>query len=165
MSLNKKSVDDVKKEVDTLVSMLRTDADALDKTFGYSNGGGSGLAWATFGAVFVMLSNERKKEFAIMRIMGASQKILFKIMSLEALILSGIGGLIGVMIGVIVSVPLSGLVSNLLSLPFLMPNMTGILMIVLGSLLLSVIAALLPAMISANRMTNSETGLLLREDA
>lgn len=54
---------EVEKEVDKLVEMLREDANKLDEVFGYSNesksgGGGSGLAWATFAAVFGIIIRE-----------------------------------------------------------------------------------------------------------
>ena len=62
---NNASVEDVTKEVETLVSMLREDADKLDDLFGYahdeeesSSGSGTGLAWATFVAVFSIILRE-----------------------------------------------------------------------------------------------------------
>lgn len=56
---NGASVDTVKAEVKTLVSLLREDANVLDDLFGYSKGnGGGGLAWATFVAVFGIILRE-----------------------------------------------------------------------------------------------------------
>ena len=59
---NGESVERVSEEVKTLVKLLREDADILDELFGYTqsgeSGGGSGIAWATFGAVFGIILRE-----------------------------------------------------------------------------------------------------------
>ena len=71
---NGESVEKVRAEVDTLVSMLREDADILDDLFGYSNGGnggGSGLAWTTFGAVFGIILREGLEAILIVGAMVA----------------------------------------------------------------------------------------------
>lgn len=55
------SVEQVRAEVDTLVSMLREDANTLDALFGYTNesdSSSSGLAGATFAAVFGIILRE-----------------------------------------------------------------------------------------------------------
>ena len=72
---NGESVDRVRTEVDTLVSMLREDAVILDDLFGYSSSGGSeggsGLAWATFGAVFGIILREGLEAILIVGAMVA----------------------------------------------------------------------------------------------
>ena len=68
------SVEEVQKEVDTLVSLLREDADILDDLFGYTKSGGSsgsGLAWATFGAVFGIILREGLEAILIVGAMVA----------------------------------------------------------------------------------------------
>ena len=71
---NGAGVDEVQAEVDTLVSMLREDADILDDLFGYSNSGSgssTGLAWATFGAVFGIILREGLEAILIVGAMVA----------------------------------------------------------------------------------------------
>ncbi len=74
---NEASVEEVRKEVDTLVSMLREDANILDDLFGYSGSGdsetsgGSGIAWATFGAVFSIILREGLEAILIVGAMVA----------------------------------------------------------------------------------------------
>lgn len=71
---NKADVEEVKDQVDKLVSMLREDADILDDLFGYSStesGNGSGLAWATFGAVFGIILREGLEAILIVGAMVA----------------------------------------------------------------------------------------------
>ena len=72
---NKESAETVRGEVDTLVSMLREDADKLDSLFGYSSdnsgGSGGGLAWATFAAVFGIIVREGLEAILIVGAMAA----------------------------------------------------------------------------------------------
>ena len=71
---NKASVDEVRTEVDALVAMLKEDADVLDELFGYTSsdeGSGTGLAWATFGAVFSIILREGLEAILIVGAMVA----------------------------------------------------------------------------------------------
>lgn len=115
-------------------------------------------------AVFALLSNERKKEFAIFRIMGASRKKLFWIMGFEALLISACGAILGLAIAVIVLLALSGTLQNMLGLPFLIPGGGVIAALAVGAFIIAAAAGFLTALISARRITKSETGLLLREE-
>ena len=115
--------------------------------------------------VFVLLSNERKKEFAVLRVMGASQKMLSKIMGTEAAILSAAGAAAGIVLSLIILYPLSGSIKEALGLPFLSPGFITVLMLAIASFVLALLAGMLTALFCARRITNNETGLLLREDA
>jgi len=74
---NGADVSEVRREVETLVSLLREDADILDGLFGYSSDetsedvSGSGLAWATFGAVFGIILREGLEAILIVGAMVA----------------------------------------------------------------------------------------------
>ena len=114
--------------------------------------------------VFILVSNERKKEFAVFRVMGASRKMLFRIMGAESLIISIIGALLGLIISGILVMALSGTLRSMLQLPFLTPGAGVISLLAVGAFLIAVCAGLLTALISTRRITKSETGLLLGED-
>ena len=113
---------------------------------------------------FALVSNERKKEFAVLRVMGASRKILFHVMGAEAFIVSMGGAIIGLIISAVVMTGLSDSLQNALGLPFFAPKIGTLIALALGALLLSVSAGLLTALYSAHRITKSETGLLLKEN-
>ena len=72
---NNESAETVRSEVDTLVSMLREDANKLDELFGYNAQGtessGTGLAWATFAAVFSIIVREGLEAILIVGAMVA----------------------------------------------------------------------------------------------
>lgn len=72
---NGESVERVTEEVNALIKLLREDADILDELFGYTkeseSGGGSGIAWATFGAVFGIILREGLEAILIVGAMVA----------------------------------------------------------------------------------------------
>ena len=114
--------------------------------------------------VFVLLSNERRKEFAVLRVMGASRKMLSRIMGTEAAVLGAIGAIIGIVLSVLAVFPLSGSIRDMLKLPFFMPDLWVVLVLAAGAFLIALSAALLTALLSAKKITKNETALLLRED-
>lgn len=72
---NGKNIDEVRVEVDKLVEMLYEDGAILDELFGYSSdsdsGSSSGLAWATFIAVFTIIVREGLEAILIVGAMTA----------------------------------------------------------------------------------------------
>ena len=89
---------------------------------------------------FVMITNMRKKEFAVLRAIGASGRRLFGIVMEEGLMISLVGSIAGVIIGMIIIIPFSGFIEQSLGLPYLLPSAGVIILISLMSVLLSVLA-------------------------
>lgn len=116
-------------------------------------------------AVFALMANERRKEFAVLRIMGASGRMLSSIMSIEAAVISAAGALLGTLAAILMALPLSGSIKSALGLPFLTPGAGTLALLAAGALAISILAGILTSMITSRRITGSETGLLLREDA
>ena len=149
----------------SMISDIAGGLGGVSRVIGFLVGAIWVLAVIVLAVSFAMLSNERKKEFAVLRVMGASRKMTRMIMGTEAGIVSLTGALAGLIIGIAVVLPLSGAIQNMLGLPFLTPG-TGMLAgLFAGVLAVSVVTAALVSLIYARRITNSETGLLLREDA
>ena len=115
-------------------------------------------------AVHALLANERRKEFAILRIMGASRRMLFRIMGAEAAIISAVGAVIGLLLAGLAGFLLLDSLKNALGLPFFAPGAGSVIVMAVAVLIVSVAVGLLAALISSRRITKSETGLLLRED-
>ena len=114
--------------------------------------------------VFILVSNERRKEFAVLRIMGASRKMLFKIMGTEAVLISIAGAAAGLIAAVLLMIAFSGMLQNMLSLPFLSPGALVCVILAAAAFAVAVCAGILTALISARRITKTETGLLLKEN-
>ena len=123
------------------------------------------LALSILMVVFVMISNERTKEFAVLRVVGASETMLKRVLLMESAIISGVGAICGIAAATLVVFPFSALIKQSLDLPYLLPNTGVIVTLLIGSALLSLFAGALTSGLSARRLTKSETGLILREDA
>ena len=109
---NKESADVVRGEVDTLVSMLREDADKLDSLFGYSSDGSGdsgGLAWATFAAVFGIIVREGLEAILIV---GAMVAYLIKTKNRRGTVFVYIGAVLALAASVVMAIILYSFASN-----------------------------------------------------
>ena len=111
---------------------------------------------------FVMISNERKKEFAILRAMGASRGKLTGLIMKEALMVSFAGSIIGAVLAIAIVLAVSGSIENMLGLPFLLPGVSGMITLIVGSIAASILAGSVSAAISAWRISGIDTAVILR---
>ncbi len=107
--------DEVRAEVDKLVAMLKEDADTLDELFGYTTSdeeeesGGSGLAWATFGAVFGIILREGLEAILIV---GAMAAYLIKTGSKKGTVYVYVGAAIALVASVVLAIILYTITSG-----------------------------------------------------
>ena len=113
---------------------------------------------------FIMIANERKKEFAVLRALGADGGVILKIISVESVIISVIGAIVGVLVSLLVILPFGDAIKSALSLPYLLPPFTKVALIGGLSVIISVLAGYITSIISVKRLKKSETGVILRED-
>ncbi len=111
------------------------------------------VALLLIGVVFSMIVNERRREIGIFRAMGARRGHVFRLIILEATVLSFIGGILGVAVGGGVLAMFRDAIYASLDIPHLWPS-TGRLALLVGvclvlSVLTGMIAALLPALRAA----------------
>ncbi|MBR2283888.1 MAG: ABC transporter permease [Ruminococcus sp.] len=114
--------------------------------------------------VFTMSVNERKKEFAVLRVIGASRSRLAGIVMQEALVTGAAGSLIGAAAGLLVIIPFSGAIEEKLSMPFLTPPTGTAAVYALAAVLLSAVICAGAAAVSAFRMSRIDTAVILRGD-
>lgn len=112
---------------------------------------------------FAMISHERAKEFAVLRCLGASRRMLCRLLLTEAAFAALFGAVVGIAAGALIVFPFGNAISTALDLPYLMPSALSVAALALGSLLLSALAGALSAAVSAWRVSRSDAGLLLRE--
>ena len=127
-----------------------------------------GVVWV-LGAVilllaFTMSANERKKEFAVLRVLGASRGKLASMVLKEALLTGLTGGAVGTLIGLAAMLGFNGLIEESLGLPFLLPSVGVTAAYMLGALALTVLTGALAAAVSAFRISRLNTGVILRGD-
>lgn len=112
---------------------------------------------------FSMLVNERKKEFAVLRVIGTSRRQLSGIVRKESLWIGLLGGLLGIGVSALFVFPFSGLIEAELGLPFLLPDVAWILKTALATLLVSILAGPITSAFSAYRLSRVDPGTILRE--
>jgi len=121
------------------------------------------LAVIVLAAVFSGTIYERKKEFAILRILGATRKKLVGIVLNESLIAGIAGGCAGIVLASLAVFPFSTYISEQLELPYLDAPFFYIVLLVLGSLFLSAVVGPLSSLYSALRISKAETYFTMRE--
>lgn len=114
--------------------------------------------------VFSMIMNERKKEFAVLRVIGVSQKKLSKLVLQESFIINLFGGILGIILVLIVSFAFKNSIQTTLGLPFLLPNFLEILILILATLVISVLAGMIASILNARKISKIDAGVILRVD-
>ena len=110
-----------------------------------------------------LITGERKKEFAVLRVMGSSQKKLSHLVMAESALINLAGGITGIVLVAIIIIPFHSIIKNALGLPFLLPSAFVILLFAIISLILSLLCGAISASYSAFKISKIDTGLILRE--
>ena len=113
---------------------------------------------------FSMIINERRKEFAVLRVLGASRSRLSGIVFQESILLSLAGSLIGVGVTLAVMLLFADGIENGLGLPFLMPSAGLIAIFAAAAAFATVLAGAVTAAFSAYKTGRIDTGIILRGD-
>jgi putative ABC transport system permease protein len=90
--------------------------------------------------VFAGSVHERKKEFAVLRILGATRGKLAALVLCESALACVAGGAAGIVLASLAVFPFSTLIGEQIGLPWLEAPVFSIVLLALGSLLLSVMA-------------------------
>ena len=114
-------------------------------------------------AVFSSSMNERKREFAAYRILGATRATLVGIIVKESAIIGVLGGLIGISCASLAVLPFNGLIAEELQLPYLQIGVGKVLVLTAVSLLFAVATGLIAVIATAVRLSAPQTYLTLRE--
>ena len=112
---------------------------------------------------YVMIANERKREFAVLRTIGFSGKRIARLVSTEALILGTTGGMIGITVVSAILFPFEAVYKQKSGLPVLVPEPFEILLWAAGVLLCSALAGPLTSALAAVKASKTDTALILRE--
>ena len=114
-------------------------------------------------AVFVASVSERKREFASLRIMGATRRMLRGVIIREAVIISLAGSVVGVALASLIVFPFSSLIGRQLQLPYLQTSPLNVIGLVVVSIACSVIVCVAASMMVMRKLARPEAYLTLRE--
>jgi len=121
------------------------------------------LAVLVLAAVFYGIIHERKKEFALLRIIGAARKRLVGIVLCESSLAGLAGGAAGIVLACLVIFPFANLISARLELPYLDASLGSIALLILISLVISALSGPLASLYSALKISKAETYFTMRE--
>ena len=121
------------------------------------------LVWLVLFAAFTLMTGERKKEFATLRLCGLSRGRLAGLVFREAAIVSLLGSAAGAGLSLLLVHAFSGALGNALGLPFLLPSAGTAAALALAAFLGCLLAGPLAAAVSARKLSRADTGLILRE--
>jgi putative ABC transport system permease protein len=121
------------------------------------------IAVFVLAVMFTVIMNGRKKEFALLRSLGATRMKLCKIVLTESLMISVLGGILGAFLASLVVFPFSTYIGESLHLPYLLPDVISSIRLLVGSLILTIAASPVAAIYSAGKVSRRETCVLIRE--
>jgi len=122
------------------------------------------LAFCVLTLVYSVAIKERKREFAMLRILGTTKSKLRNIFISEVFIINLIGASIGTAFGVICALLFAPAVGNSLKMPFLQPSAVVLIMLAAASILAGTFLGPLSSLFSLIKMSAAEPALLLREN-
>ncbi|MBR1930242.1 MAG: FtsX-like permease family protein [Lachnospiraceae bacterium] len=122
------------------------------------------LAFVILVIAFAISVNGRRKEFAVLRTIGASRKKVSRIVMTEGLMVSVAGSLSGVALGILVIIPFSNLIESQLSLPFLLPAIGVIAFVSLLSFGVAVLAGTATSYVVGSKIGKADAGNLIKQD-
>ena len=112
---------------------------------------------------FAMIAGERKREFAVLRLLGTSRSMLSGLVLKESALCSLAGGVLGVLSASMIVFPFTTLIETKLSLPYLQPEISSVLLLALGSLAATVIIGAVASAWASFRLSRVDPGIALRE--
>jgi putative ABC transport system permease protein len=113
---------------------------------------------------FSMIGNERKKEFAILRGMGASRRELSWLMLREAFYVSALGSLTGAVLASAGLALFGNLIRSSLDLPFLLPAAGWFIGLFVAAMAASILAGMLSSALCVSKVSHVDTAFVLRGD-
>lgn len=114
---------------------------------------------------FSVSTNERKREFATLLIIGATRKKLANIVLGESFLVSASGAIAGTLFGAVGVISFRFLIQEKLLIPFTLPNVSTIFLTIVGALLIPAISGIGASYHIAKKVGKIDVYTALKEDA
>lgn len=121
------------------------------------------LALVLLTVVFTFSIHERKKEIAVLRILGATRKKLLQLIFGEAAIISAVGGIAGILLSGAAIFLFNTYIGMMLGTPYVLPQLETIAEITAASFLISFVIGPVASSYSAYRIGRNEIHVTMRE--
>ena len=127
----------------------------------------AGLTWVLatlfMGLVFSLAANERRREIAMLRALGATQTLVLKTLLLEGAALALSGGVIGIGLVILATGLFRERIAHIVNIQIALPSPLLLLSLVATGLMLALMSVTVAAWIPASRLSRQEPALTMRE--
>ncbi len=121
------------------------------------------IAVVALSVSFSVSANARRKEFAVIRMVGGTRRKLRRIVIAESALVSGVGAVLGTLVGALVFFPFRVWIVDAFEVPFILPPISTIIGVFVASLLVPFAVGPLAASRVAFRVGNLDAYQVLRE--
>ncbi len=122
------------------------------------------LAFLIMMIVFTMLIHERKREYALLRVVGVSRVSLTRSVMSEIVMVCLAGAAAGVLAALLIQILFVRALQGTLDMPMLMPGAGSVIAYMVLSVLAVAAAGILSSFWNVNRVSREEIGLALRRE-
>jgi putative ABC transport system permease protein len=127
----------------------------------------TGIVWAItmilIGIIFSLAANERRREMAVLRAVGATRNYIFRAVLTEAALLATGGAITGVAVASSALYLFKDVIAGSFRMPFLFPSLSSFLIMFGIGIGLAIISVSLSALIPALRLSRQELAIAMRE--
>ena len=111
---------------------------------------------------FSVIFHERKKEFAVLRILGTSSSRICLFSLAEGITIGAAGGIAGLVLGILTVFPFNHYIENALDVPYLMPSVLAVILYGLTGVLVTTIFGSVSSFLSTLSLAHAETYYTMR---
>ena len=111
---------------------------------------------------FSVIFHERKKEFAVLRILGTSSRRICLFSLTEGITIGAAGGIAGLILGILTVFPFNHYIENSLDVPYLMPSTLAVILYGLAGVLVTTIFGSVSSFLSTLSLAHAETYYTMR---
>ena len=149
-------------ETDKLINDLNVKLGSVDRLINVTLTVLLVFSFVTMILFFSVIFHERKKEFAILRILGMSSSKICVSSLTEGLIIGATGGAAGLLAGILTVFPFNRFIENSLDVPYLMSPVPVVILYGLLGFAVTVIFSSLAAFLSTLSLAHAETYYTMR---
>ena len=111
---------------------------------------------------FSVIFHERKKEFAVLRILGTTSDRICLFSLTEGITIGVAGGVFGLILGILTDFPFNRYIENSLDVPYLMPSAALIVLYGITGVLITTVFGSLSSFLSTLSLAHAETYYTMR---